>query len=234
MEQAALALPRKAGVRMLVIDESHNALAGNNVKRREFLNLLRLLGNEQRIPLAGAGRREVYLAIRSDDQLENRFEPMMLPVWAANEDCCSLLASLAASLRLRHPSSIATPDMARYLLTRSEGAIGELACLAAQPATTSRLSALPERPGKPSRTVRVEAAPDAELPDTSVLAGILLGRARAVSRLGQRRHCTARCQQCDCGDGPVYLAGTVDRPSGAAAPTQPLLTLVSAATHAAR
>ena len=49
---------------------------------------------------------------------------MMLPVWEANDDCCSLLASFAASLPLRRPSPIATLDMARYLLTRSEGTIG--------------------------------------------------------------------------------------------------------------
>jgi hypothetical protein len=129
MEQLALALLRKVGVRMLVIDELHNVLAGNSVNRREFLNLLRFLGNELRIPLVGVGTRDAYLAIRSDDQLENRFEPMMLPVWEANDDCCSLLASFAASLPLRRPSSIATLDMARYLLTRSEGTIGELAHL---------------------------------------------------------------------------------------------------------
>ena len=106
-----------------------NVLAGNSVNRREFLNLLRFLGNELRIPLVGVGTRDAYLAIRSDDQLENRFEPMMLPVWEANDDCCSLLASFAASLPLRRPSPIATLDMARYLLTRSEGTIGELAHL---------------------------------------------------------------------------------------------------------
>jgi hypothetical protein len=50
-------------------------------------------------------------------------------LWEVNDDCCSLLASFAASLPLRRPSPIATPDMARYLLTRSEGAIGELAHL---------------------------------------------------------------------------------------------------------
>ena len=129
MEQLALALLRKVGVRMLVIDELHNVLAGNSVNRREFLNLLRFLGNELRIPLVGVGTRGAYLVIRSDDQLENRFEPMMLPVWEANDDCCSLLASFTASLPLRRPSSIATLDMARYLLTRCEGTIGELAHL---------------------------------------------------------------------------------------------------------
>ncbi len=39
----------------------------------KFLNLIRFLGNQLRIPLVGVGTREAYLAIRSDDQLENRF-----------------------------------------------------------------------------------------------------------------------------------------------------------------
>ncbi|EBH2659012.1 transposase [Salmonella enterica subsp. enterica serovar Bredeney] len=129
IEQQALTLLRKIGVRVLVIDELHNILAGNSVNRREFLNLLRFLGNELRIPLVGVGTRDAYLAIRSDDQLENRFEPVVLPLWEATEDCCSLLASFAASLPLRRLSPIATQDMARYLLARSEGTIGELAHL---------------------------------------------------------------------------------------------------------
>ncbi len=129
IEQLALTLLRQVGVRMLVVDELHNVLAGNSIKRREFLNLLRFLGNELRISLVGVGTRDAYLAIRSDDQLENRFEPMMLPLWEVNDDCCSLLASFAASLPLRRCSPITSMDMARYLLARSEGTIGELAHL---------------------------------------------------------------------------------------------------------
>jgi len=81
LEQLALRLMRAAGVRMLVIDELHNVLAGRGDVRREFLNLLRFLGNELKIPLVGVGTREAYLAIRSDDQLENRFAPFVLPRW---------------------------------------------------------------------------------------------------------------------------------------------------------
>jgi hypothetical protein len=44
----------------------------------------------------------------------------------------------------------------------------------------------------------------------------------------------AHRQRRDCGDGPAYLAGTDDRPCGAAAPTHPRRIVVSAATHAAR
>lgn len=126
VEQVSLKLLRATGVRMLVIDELHNILAGMGNSRREFLNLLRFLGNELRIPIIGVGTREAYLAVRSDDQLENRFEPVVLPLWSLGADTVSLLASFAAALPLRRASGIATDDMAQYLLARSEGTIGEL------------------------------------------------------------------------------------------------------------
>ncbi len=90
-----------------------------NVSWQEFLNLLRFPGNELRMPQVGVGTRDAYLVIRSDDQLANRFEPVVLPLWEASENCCSLLASLAALLPLWRPSPIATQDMARYLLAHS-------------------------------------------------------------------------------------------------------------------
>ncbi|MEU6012003.1 TniB family NTP-binding protein [Streptomyces sp. NPDC047453] len=129
LEQLVLGLLRAAGVRLLVIDELHNILGGPGDRRREFLNLLRYLGNELRIPLVGVGTRDAYLAIRADDQLENRFAPLTLPRWETDADACSLLASFAAAFPLRRPSPIATTEMADYLLTRSEGTIGELAHL---------------------------------------------------------------------------------------------------------
>lgn len=118
------------GLRVLVIDELHNMLAGNASRRREFLNLLRQLGNNLRVPLVGVGTHDAYLAIRSDDQLENRFQPVVLPRWEADSDeTRSLLASFAASFPLRRRSDIAQPEMAEYLIARSEGTIGELAAL---------------------------------------------------------------------------------------------------------
>ncbi|MFI9597483.1 TniB family NTP-binding protein [Nonomuraea sp. NPDC052265] len=129
LEQLALRLLRQAAVRMLVIDELHNVLAGRGDARREFLNLLRFLGNELKIPLVGVGTRDAYLAIRSDDQLENRFAPFTLPRWQPDREASTLLASFAAAFPLRRPSHLATPEMTEYLLTRSEGTIGELAAL---------------------------------------------------------------------------------------------------------
>ena len=137
VEQMSLSLLRSTGVRMLVIDELHNVLAGAGSSRREFLNLLRFLGNELHIPIIGVGTREAYLAIRSDDQLENRFEPVVLPLWTVRAGTVSLLASFASALPLQHPSTIATDDMAQYLLARCEGTIGELAHLLTAAAITA-------------------------------------------------------------------------------------------------
>jgi len=136
-EQLALRLLRAVRARVLVIDELHNVLAGRGDTRREFLNLLRFLGNELRIPLVGVGIRDAYLAIRSDDQLENRFAPFVLPRWQPDAEASALLASFATAFPLRPPSSLATPEMTEYLLTRSEGTIGELAALLTEAAVAA-------------------------------------------------------------------------------------------------
>jgi len=135
LERRALVYLEDARVGVLVLDELHNMLAGNAAERRKFLNLLRYLGNTLRVPLVGVGTHDAYLAIRSDDQLENRFAPLVLPRWTADEQARSLLASFAASFPLRRPSPITTPEMAGYLVDRSEGTIGELATLLCEAAT---------------------------------------------------------------------------------------------------
>jgi hypothetical protein len=127
LEQAALDRLRSVKAKILVIDELHNVLSGQSDVRREFLNTLRFLGNELRIPIVGVGTRDAYLAIRSDDQLENRFEPIPIPRWQEGGDLLSLLASFESILPLHKRSELATPEMARYLIARTEGTIGEIA-----------------------------------------------------------------------------------------------------------
>src|SRR5947209_186932 len=58
LEFTALRLMRATKVRMLVIDELHNMLAGGTRVQGEFLNLLRFLGNELRIPIVGVGTED--------------------------------------------------------------------------------------------------------------------------------------------------------------------------------
>ena len=140
-EGAALNLLRRVECRMLVIDELHNLLAASIPRQRELLNLLRYLGNELRIPLACLGTREAYLVIRADDQLENRFEPFLLPSWEDGAEFGRLLASFEAVLPLREPSGLG-PAMRAAILRRSEGTIGEVAALLAAATETVLLGGL--------------------------------------------------------------------------------------------
>ena len=128
-ESMAMSLLRQVGCRMLLLDELHNLLAAPGSRQRELLNLLRYLGNELRIPIACFGTREAYLAIRSDDQLENRFEPFLLPVWEDGPEFGRLLASFEAVLPLCEPSGLGAPAMRAQVLRRSEGTIGEVTAL---------------------------------------------------------------------------------------------------------
>ncbi len=127
LEQLALRVLRGLGARVLIIDELHNMLGGTRAARGEFLNLLRWLGNELRIPIVGVGTRDAWLAIRTDPQLENRFEPFALPPWQAGPDAARLLQGFATLMPLRRPSDLRGTGLVRDVVARTGGTIGEVA-----------------------------------------------------------------------------------------------------------
>jgi type II secretory pathway predicted ATPase ExeA len=126
---------RAARLRLLIIDEVHHIVAGYISKQRIFLNVLKYLANELRIPLVGVGTVDAVRAIQTDPQLANRFEPMALPNWDLNRDFQMLLASFESTLPLRNPSSLAEERLAIKLLSMSEGTIGELSRILVAAAT---------------------------------------------------------------------------------------------------
>lgn len=113
-------------VKMLIIDEIHNLLAGRNDKQHIFLNVLRYIGNAAKIPIVCVGTKDAYLAIRSDPQLENRFEPFVLSTWKAGNEYNSLLASIVSILPLKKPSNLNNPRISQYILEKSDGILGEI------------------------------------------------------------------------------------------------------------
>ena len=54
-ENIAIKLMKATEVKMLIVDELHNLLAGNNNVQREFLNVLRFIGNTMKISIVGVG-----------------------------------------------------------------------------------------------------------------------------------------------------------------------------------
>jgi hypothetical protein len=119
-------ISKAIGLRLLILDEIHNMLAGNRSQQSGFRNTVRYLGNQLRIPIAAVGIEEAFNAIESDPQLANRFEPIEIPKWEINEDYLKLLASFEAMLPLWLPSNLSETSLALKLLSMSEGLIGEI------------------------------------------------------------------------------------------------------------
>jgi hypothetical protein len=130
----ALALMRRVGVRVLIIDELHPVVAGTTHRHRHMLNVIKHLSNELQIPIVGAGTRAAFHALQSDPQLSNRFEPAVLPRWEHGQEYLRLLVSFERALPLRRPSDLVEERMALKLLGMIDGKIGELARLLAKAA----------------------------------------------------------------------------------------------------
>ena len=139
-ESIAMKLMKVTEVKILIVDELHNLLAGNNNVQREFLNVLRFIGNTMKIPIVGVGIKDAYLAIRSDDQLENSFEPFILPLWKNDNEFSKLLKSITMVLPLQKPSSLLDPEVRSIILSRSEGIIGEIMTLITRAACEAIIS----------------------------------------------------------------------------------------------
>ena len=103
LESLALRLLTELRPHMLVI---HSLQAGTIREQARFLNMLRFLGNELRIPLVCVGTAQARNALRTDDQLVRRFEAFALPPWREGEDLNGLMSTLTRTLPLRRRSQI--------------------------------------------------------------------------------------------------------------------------------
>ncbi|CAM1339201.1 TniB family NTP-binding protein [Tenacibaculum aestuarii] len=119
-------LIKKLNIRLLIIDEIHHVLAGTISKQRMFLNAIRHMSNELEISLVFSGTRDAFNAIQTDNQLANRFEPKVLSKWNFNEDYLRLLASFERVMPLKEESFLYETSMAKKILAKSEGLIGEI------------------------------------------------------------------------------------------------------------
>lgn len=114
---------------MLAIDDINNLLAGPVTKQKQFLNTLKLIGNELKIPIVGLGTADAMRATQSEPQLENRFLPEILPRWNMDIEFRKLVASFEKVIPLRYPSDLQSVLIAAKLHAMSEGSIGELSTL---------------------------------------------------------------------------------------------------------
>jgi hypothetical protein len=112
-------------LKVLVIDELHNLLAGSKTKQLQLWNALKYLGNELRISIVGCGTGDLARAAAIDPQIQNRFTPVLLPKWGIDKEFRQLLMSFERTLPLRNPSNLHEITLANKIHAMSEGTIGE-------------------------------------------------------------------------------------------------------------
>lgn len=125
-EIEVLGILRDLQIRVLMIDEVNNALAGTIPKQRQFFNALRSLTNRLQISIVATGTREAARALAVDPQLANRFDPMLLPQWKSDANWQRLIVSFERLMPLPGASNLALPMTAAKLHELTEGWIGEL------------------------------------------------------------------------------------------------------------
>lgn len=116
-------------VQMLICDEANFAESGTVAKQKTFLNALRALSIELKIPIVMAGTEEMMRVIRTIPAFENRAIPAFLPLWPCDLEFQQLLASFEAIIPLKYPSQLSKKRFAILLHSRCEGTIGELKLL---------------------------------------------------------------------------------------------------------
>jgi hypothetical protein len=105
LEVRVIALLRDLGLRMIMIDEVHNLLAGTHREQRRFLNVLRYLSNELEVSLVCFGVSEAVDAIRGDVQLARRLDEHHLPNWRDDSKFSNMIQTLIAAMPLEKKSN---------------------------------------------------------------------------------------------------------------------------------
>jgi hypothetical protein len=124
-----LKLLRHCAVRMIIIDEVQVMLSVAGRSQRRFLDTLKWLGNELRVPIVAIGTEEAHRAFLAEPQIANRFRCSELRRWCFNGQFLQLLVAFETRLPLEKPSALHNDAIAREIHTLSEGLLGEVAAI---------------------------------------------------------------------------------------------------------
>lgn len=121
--------------KMILLDESNTIISGSSTRTRECFNTIKHISNSTGIPIVAAGTQEALNGFRSDEQMDNRFEPVRLPRWQMDMEFRMLLKMFERLTPLKLPSQLAGKAMAQQIFNLTDGLIGEVASLIEKAAT---------------------------------------------------------------------------------------------------
>lgn len=125
LETQALRSLKRMDVKLLMLDEVHDILAGSAKEQRILLNMLRYISNELKISLVCFGISEAREAISGDVQLARRFEELPLMRWQGNEEFQELIVTILRHLPLKLSSQISARAL-RHVLQSTDGVTAQI------------------------------------------------------------------------------------------------------------
>jgi len=129
LRDQAIRLLEQCDVKMIVIDELHNALLASTKAQDQIFVMIRYLINELRIPIVCSGLDSAVLALQSDHQLSNRFSTFHLPYWDNGIEFRKFLHNYSKVIPLAEDSKLATTDLADLIYRKTDGTVGEFVML---------------------------------------------------------------------------------------------------------
>lgn len=126
LQQQVVAALIDMKVRVLILDEIHHILSGSPAKQREFLNLMKYLSNEAQVSILALGTNEATFALKSDRQLDTRFDKIVIPRWKYDVNFLRLLATFQQFLRLKEDPGLTRPEVSKEIYKMSHGVLGEV------------------------------------------------------------------------------------------------------------
>ncbi len=129
VEQVTAVLP-KVGARMLIFDEIHNILTGASGDTMYFLNFLKFISNELRLPIVTVGTDEARVAMQTDQQIGNRFTPMQMPPWRVDREFALFAIQVFRGERLDGSDLFRNTEAVRKLHAQTAGLTGEVRAFA--------------------------------------------------------------------------------------------------------
>jgi hypothetical protein len=125
LEIQALRNLKRMDVKLLMLDEVHNLLAGSAKEQRALLNLLRYLSNELQLSPVCLGVAEAREAVSGDVQLARRFEEFPLTRWQGNEEFQDLIVAILRHLPMKLKSHISARAL-RHVLQITDGLTAQI------------------------------------------------------------------------------------------------------------
>jgi hypothetical protein len=130
--EAAKDILRIVETKVLMLDEINHLLSGTVNRQREFLFALKHLSNELRMSIVIAGTPESLQLLHLSDQIENRFETVLLPIWSVGLELRTLLANFEQAIPLRQPSMLSKKEVAVLLHSFGLETIGAVSLFLAE------------------------------------------------------------------------------------------------------